>query len=86
MKKASQEQRIDINKALLDPASVFKTPEEVPDHPNLALEQKIEVLRRWQHDALEISTAVEEGMPNGNDDILRRILTALQKLSAPKAT
>jgi hypothetical protein len=81
MKKAWQEQQIDIDKALLDPASVFKNPEEVLDHPKLATEQKIEVLRRWEHDALEISTAVEEGMPDGENDILRRILIALEQLS-----
>jgi hypothetical protein len=81
MTKAPQEQQFDIVKALLDPASVFKGPEEVLEHPTLAPEQKIDTLRRWQHDALEISTAVEEGMPDGDNDIFRRILVALQRLS-----
>ena len=39
---------IDIEKALLDPSSVFETPEDVLTNGTLASDQKIEILRRWE--------------------------------------
>lgn len=72
----------DMDQALLDPASVFDTPEALLLNPDLSREQKIEVLRRWEYDASEISVAVEEGMPDGDGDLLQRILHALGELSA----
>ena len=42
---------IDVNKAMLDPTSVFKDPEEVVASDELNLVQKIEILRRWHYDA-----------------------------------
>jgi hypothetical protein len=41
---------IDIEKALLNPASVFDTPEEVLHAKGLSRVQKIEILRRWEYD------------------------------------
>lgn len=81
MSKGRQTLRIDIDKALFDPASVFTFPEEVLDHPGLDTKQKIEILRRWAYDASEISAAVDEGMRDGDNDMLRRILIALGRLS-----
>jgi hypothetical protein len=72
---------IDIDQALLDPGSVFATPEEVLTHDALSQQQKIEILRRWEYDASEISVAEEEGMPGDNGDVLRRILLALDQLT-----
>jgi|TARA_B100000965_G_scaffold384630_1_gene385076 hypothetical protein len=72
----------DMEQALLDPASVFETPEALLLNPDLSREQKIEILRRWEYDASEVSVAVEEGMPDGDDDLLQRILNALGELSA----
>jgi hypothetical protein len=71
---------IDIDQALLDPGSVFATPEEVLAHHALSQQQKIEILRRWEYDASEVSVAEEEGMPGDNGDVLRRILLALNQL------
>ncbi len=45
---------VDLDKALLDPASVFKTPEGVLNSHELSREQKIEILRRWEYDAREL--------------------------------
>jgi hypothetical protein len=73
---------IDVERALFDPASVFVSPEALLDHPDLSIDQKIEILRRWEYDAAEVAVAVEEGMPNGEDDLLRRILLALERLSS----
>jgi len=71
---------IDVDKALADPESVFGTPEAVVAHDGLTKDQKVEALRRWEYDASEICVAVEEGMPDGERDLLRRILLALDAL------
>jgi len=65
------------------PGSVFATPEEVLEHDELSEAQKIEILRRWQYDAVELDVAVEEGMPGDDSPLLRRIMLALGTLSGP---
>jgi len=72
---------IDMDRALLDPGSVFATPEDILRHDGLSKEQKIEILRRWEYDASENCVAVEEGMPGGESDLLRRILLALGRVA-----
>jgi starvation-inducible DNA-binding protein len=72
----------DLEKAILAPASVFASPEQVVDSPELTSEQKIEILLRWEYDAAEEAVAVEEGMPGRDNDLVRRILVALGKLNA----
>jgi hypothetical protein len=72
-----------IETALSVPASVFAAPEDVLAHDELTREQKIEILRRWQYDAVEIDVAVEEGMPGDDDAFLRRIMLALGTLVGP---
>jgi hypothetical protein len=76
--------KIDLEKAMLDPASVFGTPEELERHPALSRAQKIELLRRWEQDEMEIDTAVDEGMPGGDSKLLPRILLALDRLGDAK--
>lgn len=72
---------IDMDKALLDPGSVFASPETLLLEEALSKKQKIEILRRWAYDASENCVAVEEGMPGGESDLLRRILLALDELT-----
>jgi hypothetical protein len=74
---------LDIQRALLDPPSVFATPEAVLAHPDLTPAQKIEILRRWAYDAADVSVAIEEGMPGAEETLLRRITLALQQLAGP---
>lgn len=71
---------VNLEQALQDPASVFATPEEVAAHAGLTRKQKIEILPLWEYDAAEAEVATEEGMPGGNDDLLRRIPLALDAL------
>jgi hypothetical protein len=80
LKRISQ---AEIETAMAAPASVFATPEEVLEHDELTREQRIEILRRWQYDAVEIDVAVDEGMPGDDDPLLRRIMLALGKLTGP---
>lgn len=72
---------VDMDQALLDPGSVFATPEEVLAHDALTQQQKIEILRRWEYDASDVAVAQEEGMPGDIGDVLRRILLALGQLT-----
>lgn len=72
---------VDMDQALLDPGSVFATPEELLAQDDLSQQQKIEILRRWEYDASEIAVAEEEGMPGENGDLLHRILLALNQLT-----
>lgn len=81
MTDAGKPGKVDIGKALLDPGSMFGTPEEVLAHGGLTDQQRIEILRRWEYDASENGVAVEEGMPGEESDLLRRILLALGTLS-----
>lgn len=73
---------IDIEKALLNPASVFKTPEEVFKAKDISREQKIKILRNWEYDARHLQVAEEENMLGPQADVLDQIISALRKLDA----
>jgi hypothetical protein len=77
----SKQGPIDMEKALLDPESVFGSPEELECHAALSKEQKIELLRRWEYDESEEDVAADEGMPGGDSKLLRRIMLALDRLT-----
>lgn len=70
----------DIDKALLDPTSVFKAPEDVLKALDITREQKIEILRRWEYDARELQVADDESMTGGNNNLLQRVLESLSAL------
>lgn len=71
---------VDIDKALLDPATVFESPDEVLKSEELSREQKISILRRWEYDARQLQVAEEENMIGTNGDILDQIMRALLQL------
>ena len=77
---------VDVEKALLDPALVFQTPEEVLADNELSREQKIKILRRWEYDARELQVAEEEGMEGPQPVTLDVVLRALRALGAPADT
>ena len=54
-------------KALLDPASAFTSPEQVLTSAELSREQKIEILHRWEYDARQMEVAEEENMLSDSD-------------------
>jgi hypothetical protein len=70
-----------LEQMLLDPAAVFAAPEDVLVHEELTREQKIRVLRLWEHDAAEGEVATEEGMPGNDEGLLRTILLALHRVT-----
>ncbi len=68
---------------MLNPAFVFLGPEDVLQRDELTREQKIEDLRRWKFDALQLQVADEENMGSEQpSDILDRVLQALHALNA----
>jgi hypothetical protein len=77
---------VDVEKALLDPGLVFKTPDEVVVSNELSREQKINILRRWEYDVRELEVAEEEGMKGPKLVSLDDVLRALRSLGAPADT
>jgi len=49
----------DIDQAMTNPVSVFKSPEAVVSAGDLSAKQKIEILRRWEYDARQLEVAEE---------------------------
>jgi hypothetical protein len=70
----------DIEKALLNPVSVFRTPQEVLEAKDLSRDQKIEILRSWEYDARQLQVAEEENMVGPRINMLDRVINALRRL------
>lgn len=77
---------IDVEKAVLDPGLVFKTPDDVLTEKDLSRDQKIQILHRWEYDARELQVAEEEGMEGPQPVSLADVLRALRSLGAPEDT
>jgi hypothetical protein len=76
---------IDLDQALLDPASVFKTPDDVLEADGLTPDTKKAILARWEEDAEALIRATEEGMPPEDNrrnpgELLRAVQAALHAL------
>jgi hypothetical protein len=67
-------------RALIDPASEYDAPNDVLMDRDLLEIQKVEILRRWEYDASEVSVAEEEGMPVGKGVTVHQVLVALHQL------
>jgi hypothetical protein len=77
---------IDLDKAKLDPASVFRAPKDVLAAPGLSLEDKKAILIRWEADADALLRATEEGMPPADNrnpgEMLLAVHEALEALQS----
>jgi hypothetical protein len=76
---------IDLDQAMLDPASVFATPKDVLEAHGLSPDTKKAILVRWEEDAQALIRATEEGMPPADNrrnpgELLRAVQEALQSL------
>ena len=71
-----------VDRILLDPARAFAAPADVLGDARFTTDQKIEILRRWEYDAVELGVATEEGMSNHTADLLPQIVEALTELGA----
>lgn len=73
--------------ALIDPARVFDSPDDVLADADLEDAKKIEILRRWEYDARETLVAEEEGLaPKEPSGLLDQILAALHALGTGPET
>ena len=73
---------MNIEKAMLNPGSVFARPADVLDEQSLTRDQKIMILRRWEYDARDLAVAEEENMSGGPPDLLDEIIRVLHRLDA----
>ena len=75
---------MDLDKAKLDPASVFHAPHDVLGAPGLSPEDKRSILIRWEADVEALLRATEEGMPPADNrspaELLRAVQQALETL------
>jgi len=53
----------EIELAILDPTSVFATPDEVLRRKDIPKKDKILILKSWEYDVRDLEVAREEGMP-----------------------
>jgi len=74
---------VDVEKALLDPGSVFRAPQELLGNNELSRQQKIEILRRWEYDVRQLQVAEEESMEEPQPVTLEAVLRALRAIGAP---
>ncbi len=74
-------ENLDIKRALSNPKEIFGTPEQVLANPRLDRESKCAILKSWEQDARELAVAEEEGMAGGEQDMLQRVLRALDSVS-----
>lgn len=72
----------DFERAMLDPAAVFASPEQVLERTDLSKDQKVKILRSWLEDATELSVADEEGMGGGEPSLIERVSKTLADLEA----
>ena len=70
-----------FTKAKLNPAAVFKSPQEVVSSQELSREQKIEILRQWEQEAASMEVADEESMTGPQPKLLQPIRDALHALN-----
>jgi hypothetical protein len=79
---AKQGAPLDLRKALLDPAGSFAEPDDILRDTRLSPEQKRQLLKQWERDAVNLSVAETEGMAGGEENRLTRVRRALDRLGA----
>lgn len=78
---AAARRALNLDRALIDPAATFGSPEAVVRDAQLPKRKKIEILRRWAYDSAELSVAEEEGMGGGESTDMEAILKALDQIT-----
>lgn len=72
----------ELERAVVQPWSVYKAPEEVLADSRLSDAEKRRVLESWERDARELAVAEDENMAGGEPNRLGAVLEALAKLPA----
>jgi hypothetical protein len=83
----NQSKALDLERALVNPAAVFRSPQEVVEHPHLTAACKRELLTRWAWDEFLLQVATDEAMPEGREpprlDEVKCALLSLNEADAP---
>jgi len=74
--------KIDLKKALLDPAGTFERPDEIVRRRDLPRSTKLRLLEEWEREARELEVAEEEGITGGEASMLSRVRQAIAALGA----
>lgn len=72
-----------LERALENPAEVFRDPQDVVRCPLLSLDQKRQILRHWAWDERLADLATEEAMPETRPSRLQEVEVALLSLERP---
>jgi len=72
----------DLARALVNPAAVFRSPEDVLRHPVLDLKCKRRILQQWAWDEYLMEVASNEAMPDTAPSRLAEVKAALAKLES----
>ncbi|WP_193573875.1 hypothetical protein [Microvirga tunisiensis] len=75
----------DLDRAFVNPASVFDTPHDVVRHPLLTIDCKREILQRWAWDEYLLDLADAEGMPQGEPSRLDEVKAALRLVTRERS-
>ena len=70
----------EIEQALISPAAIFDSPQEVVESAALTKIMKIELLKRWELDARALQRATEENMSGGEASQIDAVNDALMLL------
>lgn len=73
----ARSETFDLQKALLNPAAVFGAPKAIVEDARLSREQKLQLLKQWEQDALNLAMAEGEGMTGGEESMLGRVRLAI---------
>jgi hypothetical protein len=68
------------DEALLNPAAVFKLPQDILHSDAMTAEQKLTLLKRWETDAIQLSIATEENMGGGEPSRIEEVRQAIDVL------
>jgi hypothetical protein len=70
----------DYDRALLSPSSVFDRPMDVVSTDSMTVNQKMEVLKRWEAEARDLEVADAEAMGGGEPSRLPDVRVAIDVL------
>ena len=75
----------DLDRAFVNPASVFDSPHDIVRHPLLTIDCKREILQRWVWDEYLLALADAEGMPEGEPSRLDEVKAALRLVNRERS-
>jgi len=74
------EAKLDVKKALLDPAGTFDQPDDIVRRRDVPRDVKLRLLEQWEREARSLAVAEEEGMTGGEESMLGRVRRAIAAL------